>query len=82
MSADNYNLVRKHEGKFVVSMGFVSDECDPPIHEHDPRFATLEAAELKANEEWTEYGVRFGAEISMTQAGEKISDGSVVQRNP
>jgi hypothetical protein len=48
VSADNYYIVKKHpEGGFTYVMGFDSDDDpDLSVGDHDPRFATLDAALL------------------------------------
>jgi hypothetical protein len=49
MSADNYYLIRKYDGRYVLSLGFYSEEGEPPILDDAPRFDDLgEALEYAA----------------------------------
>lgn len=67
MSADNYFCVRRHDGKFVVTMHFMSDDgpLEPIRKNFDGSFVggctrafdTWEEANEYANEEYAEYGV-------------------------
>lgn len=63
MSADNYNLIRKDKGEFVVTMGFMSDVKEPPIKPTDKRFSTYVEALEHALGEWTEYGVKVSDDL-------------------
>lgn len=59
MSADNYMLIRKHRGEFVVSMEFASDDKPRRVdRKGNRRFAAHDKAVDYARGEWTEYGVR------------------------
>ena len=58
MSADNYYLIWGRNGKFYVTMEFMSD--DDPVdfdEEHAASFDTLEQAFESLEDEYSEYGV-------------------------
>ena len=66
MSADNYELIKKHNGKFILYHGCASTDYEK---EHGT-FDTLEDA-IKASE-GSEYGLSFELDdINPTEAGEK-----------
>lgn len=65
MSADNYMLVRKVNGRYAVTMEFASEDAPGPVQfEPDEDgvmrtawFDALEPAIHHAASEWTEYGI-------------------------
>ena len=64
MSADNYWFVRKHEGKYVLSMEFASDESPSDVDWHtNRRFDTLDALHAflddPITDNYTEYGLVY-----------------------
>lgn len=61
MSADNYWLVRKHEGQFVVSMEFASSDEPSDVAAARLRFNSLEDVEkfLQEDDDYTEYGTIY-----------------------
>jgi hypothetical protein len=59
VSADNYMLIRRDRGQYVVTMEFASDDRPGRVDRKSARrFKTLAAARDYALGEWTEYGVR------------------------
>lgn len=60
MSSDNYYMIAKEpDGRYVVSMGFDSDEEWPLPHAGDPRFANKPDAIAEGFSHYSEYGVRI-----------------------
>lgn len=56
MSADNYFLICKRKGRYVVVMGFESDRKRPRPCKTDPSFDRLSEAVEYAESQYTEYG--------------------------
>lgn len=75
MSADNFYVIRRHDGKFVVTMHFASDEGPlRPIRQKADgsyvggctrAFDQWEEAHEYAHEEYAEYGVQDYTQIDL-----------------
>lgn len=77
MSSDNFYLIRKIGGRYVVDMGFMSDDGpQPPPDKYSRWFDTFGQAALYANSEYSEYGIVLGD--GLTDYGGDLPDGGVL----
>lgn len=77
MSADNFWIIRKDiHGFFVPIMGFLSEEENPIVNSHHPRFHTLKDALASVSNEDTGYGTIIHSECYSDEPAELIANES------
>ena len=65
VSADNYNLIDVDGDKFVVVMGFASNENPPKARPESPRFRSFARAMSCAEKDHCEYGIQISTRAKM-----------------